>query len=125
MTGHSVSHDERGFIKDILTGVKLDGVTLIHTRAGAVRGNHWHAETVQWTYVLTGCLAITTRPRESGEIKHDVARPGDLVVSLANEDHAWRALEDSDVLVFTSGPRSGVDYETDTIRLADVDRLMK
>ena len=125
MTTHSVSHDERGFIKDLLTDVKLDGVTLIHTKEGGVRGNHWHGETIQWTYVTKGALVVTTRLRDGGEIEQGVARAGDLFVSPANEEHAWKALEDTDVLVFTAGPRSGTDYESDTFRLDDADRLIK
>ena len=43
--------------------------------------------------------------------------PGNLAVVGEMEQHALRALEDSELLVFTRGPRGGKEYETDTYRL--------
>ena len=37
--------------------------------------------------------------------------------STPGDPHAWKALEDSECLVFTRGPRSGENYEEDTYRL--------
>lgn len=110
MTDLGSFSDERGVIQDLLME-QVDAVTRIFTIAGAVRGNHYHRETVQWTYVLTGRLLVA-----SGEDRATLA-PGDLAVDLPGVPHAWKALEDTDVLVFTRGPRSGTDYERDTFRL--------
>ena len=115
--------DERGTIQDRLTGVQLDSVTHIHSLKGAVRGNHYHAETKQWTYVLSGVLRVMTRiPGQAPQ--EDFAHPGTLFLSPANEHHAWEAVEDCEVLVFTEGPRSGANYESDTVRLTDGQRLI-
>jgi hypothetical protein len=35
------------------------------------------------------------------------------------EHHAVLALEDTDMLVFTRGPRSGENFESDTYRLSE------
>jgi quercetin dioxygenase-like cupin family protein len=43
--------------------------------------------------------------------------PGEVIKHGPGDTHAWKALEDSDCLVFTRGPRSGEDYESDTYRL--------
>lgn len=104
--------DPRGIIQDLFGG-GLVAVTHITTREGSVRGNHVHRETTQWTLILNGRLLMASGKARtemvSGEVvKHD---PGD--------PHAWRALEDTECLVFTRGPRSGEDYETDTIRLEE------
>jgi quercetin dioxygenase-like cupin family protein len=115
--------DYRGLIQDLLTDVKLDSVTLIRTNAGSVRGNHFHAETQQWTYVISGGLRVVTRVPGQEE-REEFALPGCLFLSPANEHHAWEAVEDCEVLVFTTGPRSGADYESDTIRLLDDQRLL-
>lgn len=109
--------DDRGLIEDILAG-PLDCVTRIFTRAGAIRGNHTHKQTVQWTYVVSGTLRAVT-PSSSMLYK-----AGSLIEEPAGIPHAWRAEEDTTVLVFTRGPRSGEAYETDTIRLAPEDRLL-
>jgi quercetin dioxygenase-like cupin family protein len=107
--------DARGVIQDILTTGPLDAVTRIFTKAGAVRGNHYHAETIQWCYVLIGKLLVATRPPAG--IAHHVYGPGELACEEAGVAHAWKALEDTDVLVFTRGPRSGENYESDVTRL--------
>jgi hypothetical protein len=45
---------------------------------------------------------------DRADVKHEPGVP-----------HAWKALEDTDCLVFTRGPRSGEDYESDTYRLEE------
>ena len=114
MTELGRHEDARGVIQDLFTGA-LTGVTEIFTRKGAVRGNHVHARTAQWTLVRSGRLLVVTqnadfrRRREYG--------PGEMAEELPGIAHAWKALEDTTVLVFTKGPRSGADYESDTQRL--------
>lgn len=103
--------DDRGLIQDILG--PISSVTRITTVKGAVRGNHVHKKTTQWTLVLTGRLLMA-----HGDSRL-VAEPGELVVELPGIPHAWKAIEDTDCLVFTRGPRSGDQYESDTHRLAE------
>ena len=105
--------DERGVIQDLLAHV--DAVTEIFTRKGAVRGNHIHHKTIQWTYVTVGRLLVATE--EDAGVRQQEYGPGSLIPELPRIPHAWRALEDTTVLVFTRGPRSGEAYETDTERL--------
>lgn len=124
--------DERGVIQDLLGPV--DAVTRISTFQGAVRGNHIHRFTTQWTYVVSGRLlaawGVDEAPIEGGArhrwMRRDAAHhPGDLIEEPPGIPHAWQALEDTVVLVFTKGPRSGTAYEADTIRLAPEDRLIR
>lgn len=100
--------DERGTIKDILGPV--DCVTRVSTVKGAVRGNHLHERTTQWTFIVSGSLRVATGRSES------VWRAGEIMVHEPGTPHAWKALENTLCLVFTRGPR-GEDYESDTIRL--------
>lgn len=102
--------DERGTIMDLLVE-PIDSVTAILTKKESVRGNHVHRETHQWTYVRSGMLLMA-----NGEDIFNVG-PGELCYHAPGEAHAWRALVDTDCIVFTRGPRSGTDYESDTIRL--------
>lgn len=104
--------DHRGVIQDLLG--QIDGVTQIFTRKGAVRGNHVHHHTVQWTYVVSGELLVASQP---DVVQKRVAIPGELIEELPGIPHAWKALKDTTVLVFTKGPRSGEAYESDTTRL--------
>ena len=105
--------DDRGVIQDLLG--PLDAVTRITTKAGAVRGNHVHHQTTQWTFILSGRMLIVTDDGEYRQ-RHEYG-PGEMAEELPGVPHAWKALEDTEVLVFTRGPRSGEAYETDTERL--------
>jgi quercetin dioxygenase-like cupin family protein len=117
--------DERGVIQDLLVR-KLDAVTRIDTVKGAIRGNHYHKHTTQWTYVISGRLRIVTHPDWglAALRQENVYGPGEMACELPNVPHAWEALEDTSVLVFTHGPRSGDAYESDTFRLDPKDRLL-
>ncbi len=114
--------DDRGVIQDLIGPV--DAVTRIITRKGAVRGNHLHRETTQWTYIVQGSLLIAVREPGQDEVHSRIYVPGMLACEQPGTAHAWRAITDVTVLVFSKGPRSGEDYEQDTFRLADDDRLI-
>jgi quercetin dioxygenase-like cupin family protein len=114
--------DDRGVIEDLLV-TPLDAVARIRSVKGAIRGNHVHYETTQWTYIVSGMLRITTRaPGEN--LRTRVYFPGEMAREDPGVAHAWEALEDTVVLVFTKGPRSGEAYEEDTHRLTGADRLI-
>ena len=105
--------DSRGVIQDLLG--QIDSVTEIFTKAGSVRGNHYHQHTTQWVYVVWGEMLFCHL--EDDGVHQDARGPGKLIVEPAGVHHAWKALEDTLVLVFTKGPRSGEAYESDTTRL--------
>jgi quercetin dioxygenase-like cupin family protein len=103
--------DERGVIQDWLG--KVDAVTRITTVAGAVLGNHYHEHTTQWTLLLSGSLVMA-----SGDDRRLMTR-GQIVKHDPGVPHAWKAVTDCECLVFTKGPRSGRDFESDVIRLEE------
>lgn len=110
--------DPRGTITDVLDGIPVECVTLVRSKKGAVRGNHYHKKTTQYAYVLSGRFRLfTQRPR--GRVGSRVVRAGDLVVSPPLERHAFVALEDSVLIACAHGPRAGRSYESDTFRLAE------
>jgi quercetin dioxygenase-like cupin family protein len=108
--------DERGAITDLIEAEEINAVTLVTFIKGAIRANHFHKHTVQYNYLLSGSIELVTQmpdgPRQSA-----VLGPGELAAVGEMEHHALRALEDSELLVFTRGPRGGKEYETDTFRL--------
>lgn len=111
--GHDRFEDERGVIQDLLGGI--DAVTEIFTYAGKIRGNHVHDRTTQWTYIVSGTLRVAWLEDDG---KHEkIYQAGSLICEHAGVPHAWQAMADTRVLVFTKGPRSGQAYELDTTRL--------
>lgn len=109
--------DARGAITDILKREPVEYVTLITSVKGCARGHHYHEKTTQWVYLLRGRIKVLAQmPGEA--VERVVLEPGDLVHTPPHERHALVALEDSEFLVFTRGPRGGEDYEQDTFRLA-------
>jgi len=117
ITKITASHsDDRGEIIDILRREDIEYVTIIHSRKGAVRGNHYHKDTFQFLYVLSGRLRVFSQ-MPGDEAKTVELATGDLILNIPEERHAFEALEDSSFLVMTRGPRGGEDYEADTYRL--------
>lgn len=114
--------DGRGVIQDLLAG-PIDAVTEIFTRGSAVRGNHVHSQTTQWTYIVSGRLRVVTRD-PGGEVHDRTFGPGETACEPPGVAHAWQALGDTIVLVFTRGPRSGANYEDDVQRLSPEERLI-
>ena len=108
--------DDRGLIKDILVKEPVDAITVIESKAGVVRGNHYHKETVQWVYLHSGKIKSLTQ-NKGEKVLATILNPGHLLRTDVNESHALEALEDSIFYVLTCGPRSGRDYESDTFRL--------
>ena len=112
----SIYEDERGSITDIVEQVDFNGATIIRSKAGSVRGNHFHKKTIQYVYVLSGkmkCLA--QKPQQ--KVIMAIVEQGDLVSHDLLESHSFEALEDTLFLVLSSGLRTGKDYEKDTYRL--------
>jgi dTDP-4-dehydrorhamnose 3,5-epimerase-like enzyme len=110
--------DERGEIKDILYNEPVEHITVITSKAGVTRGNHFHKETIQWVYLHSGKIKSLTK-KENEDVVSSILEPGDLLKTDKLEQHALQALEDSVFFVFTKGPRGGEDYESDTYRLEE------
>jgi quercetin dioxygenase-like cupin family protein len=111
-----VFQDHRGEIIDIVEKIDFSYATIISSKKGVERGNHYHKKTIQYTYLLTGKLrALTQMP--GGKVESGLLNPGDMITNEPNESHALIALEDSTFLVLTAGERGGKNYENDTYRL--------
>lgn len=111
--------DERGVIMDLLSKHEMNAATIISFKKGAIRGNHFHKFTVQYNYIIKGSLKYVyqTGDEPIGEVILTTDNNSRLNYSEAMEKHAMIALEETEMLVLTMGPRSGNDYESDTYRL--------
>jgi quercetin dioxygenase-like cupin family protein len=108
--------DDRGTIADIFYSEEINHVGVIASLKGAVRGNHFHKQTTQHTYLVSGAMSYYWK-NDNGESGVCNMGPGDLVTSGPNEVHAMHFTEDSVIMVFSQGLRGGKDYEADTFRV--------
>ena len=110
--------DERGAITDILSG-EMHNIGIITQKKGAIRGNHYHKDQAQYTYVLKGKIEMTTKDLREKDPKPvtTIITEGDLITHPAMVAHAYKALEDSVFLAITTRRRDMGGYEDDTFRI--------
>ena len=108
--------DDRGTIMDLLNGVDIKHVGFISSKAGSIRGNHFHKKASQYTYLIKGKMEIISR-NPGGEPISVIVSKGDLFLDPPLTEHAMRFIEDTEMLVLTTIPRDGDGYEDDTVRL--------
>jgi len=103
--------DKRGIIKDIMVG-KDFSTTYITFKKGAIRANHYHKETSQMDYIISGAVEcyIDGRPPV-------VLTSTGSIFLAPNKKHAYRALEDSEMISICIGKRIGKNYSKDTFKL--------
>lgn len=112
--------DERGVIEDLKVG-KDWSVTYISFKKGAVRGNHKHLFTFQIDIIISGIfLCVTKRwfKRQRKMYRMDVK------VHLPGTEHAYKALYDGEMISLCFGKRIGENYEEDTFRLTEKEKLL-
>ena len=114
--------DERGTITDMFYACNMNHGCIITNEPGAVRGNHYHKLTTQYTLVLNGTHTYYSRPVDSNQPAQTfVAGHGDMIVSEPNEIHAMKTGEHGCTFIaFAEGPRGGEDYESDTYRVDSI-----
>lgn len=112
--------DQRGHIFDIVYADPVDHVGLVTFTSGSIRGNHYHRETTQINFVLSGKIEYCSTFVSGGFLQTTMLDVNDMIVSRPMEIHAFRAMEDSSMMVLSRGPRGGVDYESDTWRVASL-----
>lgn len=109
--------DERGTITDVFVNDCKDHAAIIYCKKGAVRGNHYHRESTQYTFVVSGQLTVLNRNAGEKEIAKHILRPNDMATHSPMEAHTLIADEDTIFLAFVDGKRGGENYEKDTYRL--------
>jgi len=114
--------DKRGKIIDIFVNNPKDHCTLVTFNKGAIRGNHFHKKSIQYSFVVSGKLfMISAKVNKNGniigKIKKEILRENSLVAHKPFYAHAFKAITKANLLAFVDGKRGGRDYEKDTFRL--------
>ena len=89
-------NDKRGQIIDLIENEIINAITIITFTKGAVRGNHFHKETIQWNYLISGKIKFVSQILGK-DVVETIMDKGDFVVTVPNERHALVGLEESDL----------------------------
>ena len=113
--------DDRGAIQP-LVDLPMKNASLIISRTGALRSNHYHKTDWHFMYVLTGSFDYYYRATGTEAIP-EVLRivAGEMVFTPPMEDHATVFLEDCEMLVVSRNHRDQESYEEDVVRVQLLD----
>ena len=113
--------DERGDITNILYE-SINHVAIITSKAGAVRGNHYHPEDVQYCYLVSGRFETYAKDMRdpNGAVEKQLVEAGSLVLTPPMVAHAQVFLEDSVFAALTMDFRESSRFEEHTIRVTVV-----
>ncbi len=113
--------DDRGYIQS-LVNFPMKNLSLIASKKGSVRSNHYHLTDWHYMYVLKGGFDYYYRPTGTNQ-KPAVVRvsEGEMVFTPPMEDHATVFLADTELLVVSRNPRDQATYEADTRRITLID----
>jgi oxalate decarboxylase/phosphoglucose isomerase-like protein (cupin superfamily) len=113
--------DDRGSIQS-LVNFPMKNLSLISSKKGSVRSNHYHLTDWHYMYVLSGSFAYYYRPTNSDEELQCVkVKKGEMVFTPPMEDHATVFLEDCELLAMSRNPRDQDAYEEDVRRVILID----
>jgi oxalate decarboxylase/phosphoglucose isomerase-like protein (cupin superfamily) len=109
--------DDRGSIQSIVN-FPMKNLSLISSRKGSVRSNHYHVTDWHYMYVMKGSFDYYYRPTGT-EQEPLVTRvnAGEMVFTPPMEDHATVFLDDTEMLVVSRNPRDQASYESDVRRV--------
>lgn len=115
--------DDRGEIVDIFVKSPKDHCSIITSKKGAVRGNHFHKKSTQYTFIVSGKFTLyRAKVDDDGnlkeEIRSEIIETNELIEHPPYESHTLVAeTDDATILAFACGMRGGNFYEKDTFRL--------
>jgi oxalate decarboxylase/phosphoglucose isomerase-like protein (cupin superfamily) len=114
--------DERGSIQNLLTE-PCGGVSIIHTKAGSYRSDHWHREDGHWLYVLSGLMHYSETPVVSEASPGSVDYPpyfavaqGEMIFTGSRVWHKTWFPVDTVLISMSLRPRDHLSHESDVVR---------
>ena len=114
--------DDRGYIQS-LVNFPMKNISLISSKKGTIRSNHYHLTDWHYMYVLSGSFDYYYKPTNSNEELQSLrVKAGEMIFTPPMEDHATVFLEDCDLLAISRNPRDQKTYEKDVRRVTLVNR---
>ena len=116
--------DNRGKIIDVFVYSPKEHCLIVTFTKGAVRCNHYHKKSTQFSFVLNGKLDFyfAKIDKKTGKIKKinkKIVKKNTFITHKPFEAHAFKARSSSILVAFSCGVRGGSKYEKDTFRLKE------
>jgi len=111
--------DDRGKISDLINE-PINHVGIITTKKDAIRANHYHRLSTQYSYILSGKFEVLLS--EKNDLTHKkkiILNEGELITIPPKIIHKFKAIESSVMIDMISESRAGESYEDDVIRISD------
>jgi len=109
--------DERGIISDLLNE-KINHVGIISTEMEAIRGDHYHKSSIQYSYILSGKFEVLiANANNPNNFKKIILSAGELITIPPNVIHTFKAIERAVMVDMISISREGKGYENDVVRV--------
>lgn len=109
--------DERGIISDLLNE-NVSNVGLITTEKDAIRANHYHKLSTQYSYILSGKFEVLLAPSDNPRnVKKVLVNAGEIIIVPPNVIHRFKAIERAVMIDMVSESRAGTGFEDDVYRI--------
>lgn len=107
--------DSRGSIISLLD-VEVKNVSIITSKPGTIRSNHYHLDDWHYMYVLSGNIDYFYKNNQDNKIQYLKVRQGENIFTPPLEWHATYFSEETQLIVSSKNPRDQKTYEADTVR---------
>lgn len=108
--------DDRGVITDVLDK-PISHVGHITFTKGSVRAKHYHKESTQYDFILSGKIRLVVCLPDGSEREDHILEPGMATEVPPGIVHTYIAEEDSSMIDITTLCRTDNGYEEDTVRV--------
>ena len=115
--------DERGSLWDLLTNENIKHIGFLVSKKNSIRAKHFHKKEKQYTLVLKGKVKVIIKNllEENSPIETFELNQMEMILILPYYYHSVESLTDSQILFFSTIPRSEGGYENDTVKVENIE----
>lgn len=112
--------DKRGSLKKIAMksriGMDIEEIYVLYSNKGAVRGNHYHKETIEYFTVLEGIAVFSMKDLDTGDSETvKISSDDNIIVKVpVNVVHAFRNDDDKPMVMLAVSSREYNPDDDDT-----------
>lgn len=91
---YCVREDARGKLVGLMNEGKWEEFNYLETKAGEVRGNHYHKNTTELFFILDGEIRVEL-VKPGGSVNTQLVRRGDILLVEPGEMHTFHCVTDA------------------------------